>query len=337
MNMRNALCSSWLIGAGLFAAQAGAQSAVPEVLSADAKVELVKEGFKATEGPMRDKDGGVLFTDNQANQIIRIAADGTSSPWAENTGGANALTRTPNGDVVATLVGDKVIAVMQPGAAPRVVAREFEGKPFNRPNDLVSSRKGIIYFTDTAAVGATNPALPSAVYQLSPGGELRRLATDIARPNGVALSPDERTLYVANTTGEWIVAFDVDASGRASEKHRDFAHLVMPPPPAPAAGPAAGAAPAAAGATPAAPATPAPPSSGADGIAVDEKGRLFVATSVGVQVFSARGEALGIITLPKTPQNLAFAGAAGNTLYVVGRGAVYRIATQTRGPDRAGK
>lgn len=333
MNMRDALRSSLLTCAALASMQAGAQSAVPEVLAADAKVELVKEGFKATEGPMRDKDGGVLFTDNQANQIIRIAADGASSPWAENTGGANALTRTPNGDVVATLVGDKVIAVIQPGTAPRVLAREFEGKPFNRPNDLVSSRKGIIYFTDTAAVGAMNPALPSAVYQLSPGGELRRIATDIARPNGVALSPDERTLYVANTTGEWIQAFDVDASGHASEKHRDFAHLVMPPPPAPAAG--AAAAPAAA--TPAVPATPAPPSSGADGIAVDEKGRLFVATTVGVQVFSARGEALGIITLPKTPQNLAFAGTAGNTLYVVGRGAVYRIATQTKGPDRAGK
>lgn len=325
MNACNGVRATWLVCASLMAGQAAAQSAVPEVLAPDAKVELVKEGFKATEGPLRDQDGGVLFTDSQASQIIRLATDGTSSIWAENTGGANGLTRMPNGDVVATLVGDKVIAVVQPGAAPRVLVRDFEGQPFNRPNDVVASRKGVLYFTDTA-VGAARPALPAAVYQFSPGGELRRIATDIALPNGVALSPDERTLYVANTAGEWIQAFDVDASGRASEAHRNFARLVMPPAPTPGAAPA-GAAPAAA----------AQPSSGADGIAVDEKGRLFVATTVGVQVFSARGEALGIITMPKTPQNLAFAGASGNTLYVVGRGAVYRIATQTKGPDRAGK
>jgi gluconolactonase len=70
---------------------------------------------------------------------------------------------------------------------------------------------------------------------------------------------------------------------------------------------------------------------------VDARGRLYVATSMGVQVFSARGEPLGIITLPKTPQNLAFGGAGRSTLYVVGRGAVYRIKTKTNGPDRPGK
>ena len=277
-------------------------------------VVLVKEGFKATEGPLPQPDGGVLFTDNQSNQIVRIAPDGSISSWFDNSGGANALTRMPNGDIVATLVGDKVIAVMKPGSPPRSLVNGYVGTPFNRPNDLVASRRGDIYFTDTAAVGATSPALPSAVYQIRDSGELLRIATDIARPNGVALSPDDGTLYVANTSGEYIIAFNVDRKGRVGKRRDDFAKLETPPPQNGAA-----------------------PASGADGIAVDEDGRLYVATTLGVQVLSAKGKPLGTIELPKTPQNLAFAGPGRSALYVVGRGSVFRIATLTHGPDREGK
>jgi gluconolactonase len=127
----------------------------------------------------------------------------------------------------------------------------------------------------------------------------------------VALSPDEKTLYVANTQGEYLVAFDLDANGEPKNM-RDFAKLALPP---------------AQGAN--------APTSGADGIAVDEKGRLYVATTVGVQVVSPKGEPLGVIPMPKAPQNLAFGGGPKrNVLYVVGRGAVYRIAMQAKGVDR---
>jgi len=323
-SIRNGFCFgllSCLAVAHAFA-QDSTTPAIDGVVTAGTSIQLVKEGFKATEGPVRQDDGGVLFTDNAANQILRIAPDGSITPWIENTGGANALARTPKGQVIATLVGDKVIAEMKPGTDRRVLAKEYEGKPFNRPNDIVASRRGNLYFTDTAAVGATSPALPSAVYQLTSKGKLLRIATDIARPNGIALSPDERTLYVANTSGEWIVAFDVDRKGGVSATHRDFARLALPAPAAPAAG---------------VPAPAGPPTSGADGIAVDAKGRLFVATTVGVQVISPEGKTLGTIVLPKTPQNLAFGGLNRSALYVVGRGAVYRIATQTSGVDRAGK
>ncbi len=134
------------------------------------------------------------------------------------------------------------------------------------------------------------------------------MTTAIARPNGVALSPDEKILYVANTTGDAVIAFDVDGNGDLKNQ-RDFAKLALPP---------------AQGDRPA--------TSGSDGIAVDASGRLFVATTLGVQVLSAKGEPLGVIALSKQPQNLAFGGGPKrNVLYVVGRGTVYRIATQTRG------
>lgn len=285
--------------------------AIADVVAAGTAIELLKEGLEAVEGPLPMADGGVLFTNNSTKQVLRVAPDGSISTWLENSGGANALTRLPNGDVVATQNVDLAIAVVKPGAPARMLASEFEGRKFNRPNDLIASRKGDIYFTDSAPMGVADPPLPSAVYRLSAKGQLTRVTKDIKRPNGVALSPDEKTLYVANTQGEYLVAFDLDASGEPKNP-RDFAKLALPP---------------AQGAN--------APTSGADGIAVDEKGRLFVATTVGVQVVSPKGELLGVIPMPKQPQNLAFGGGPRrNVLYVVGRGAVYRIATQVKGVDR---
>lgn len=290
--------------------------AIPGVVNEGTPIQLVKDGFEAVEGPLPEPDGGLLFTNYRAGRIVRIAADGSVSDWYQGPGGPNALTRTPGGDVVATLNEALAIGVVRSGEPPRTLVGDYGGKPFNRPNDLVASRRGDIYFTDTVPLTATAPpAIPSALYQLTASGQLVRLADDIARPNGVALSPDDRTLYVANTTGEWVFAFALDRKGHVRER-RNFARLAVPLPAQPNT--------ASAGA-------------GADGLAVDENGRLYVATTLGVQVFSKKGEPLGVLTLPKQPQNLAFSGPRRSTLYVVGRGAVYRIDTLTRGPDRPGK
>lgn len=287
------------------------------VVSAGTPVELLGEGFEAVEGPLPQLDDGLLFTNSRMNRVLRLAPDGKFSVWFEGAGGANALTRTPEGDIVATMTEARTIAVLQPGQPPRPLVGDYEGVQFNRPNDLIADSRGNIYFTDTAAPGAAGATLPAAVYQLTRKRKLVRIAEGIERPNGVALSPDERTLYVANTAGEWVIAIALDRDGDA-KKTRNFARLAMPP--APAAGSPAAAA-----------------GSGADGIAVDEKGRLYVATALGVQLFSEEGEALGTIVLPKQPQNLAFSGPGRHSLFVVGRGAVYRIQMLTRGPGRTGK
>ncbi len=293
---------------------ATATPAIAGVVNAGTPIQLIKDGFEAVEGPMRDTDGSVLFTNNQAGRVLRVAADGTVSTWFEGPYGANALARTTKGEIVATLQKTPVIAVLQPGAQPKTVVDQYDGKPFNRPNDLVADKRGNIYFTDSIPLGSTAPViLPSALYQIAADGKLLLITTDIPRPNGVALSPDERTLYVANTSGEWVFAFELDSKGTAG-KRRDFAKLATPP----AQGNAA-------------------PAGGADGIAVDDKGRIYVATTLGVQVFSDKGEALGVIAMPKQAQNLAFGGKDRNELYVVGRGSVYRIATLARGRDAAGK
>lgn len=290
--------------------------AIAGVVNAGTAVHVVKEGYEAVEGPVRDADGSLLFANNQTGQVLRVALDGTISTWFEGPYGANALTRNARGEVIATLQQTKAIGVLQPGAAPRVLVDKFEGKAFNRPNDVVADTRGNIYFTDSVPVGFTGtPEIPSSVYQITADGKLVLITSDIPRPNGVALSPDERTLYVANTAGDTVFAFALDARGTAGAR-RDFGKLTLPPAPA-------GAAPVTA--------------SGADGLAVDKDGRVFAATSVGVQVLTPQGQHLGTIALPRQPQNLAFAGANRSTLFVVGRGSVYRIETLTQGPDRPGK
>ncbi len=297
------------------AAAVTATPAIAGVVAAGTPIQLVKDGFEAVEGPMRDTDGSLLFTNNQAGRVLRAAADGTVTTWFEGPVGANALARTAKGEIVATLQKTPAIGVLQAGAQSRVLVDKYDGKPFNRPNDIVADRRGNLYFTDSIPAGtaATPAMLPSSLYRIGADGKLALIAADIPRPNGVALSPDERTLYVANTAGEWVLAYELDATGTPG-KRREFARLATPP----ARGDAA-------------------PAGGADGLAVDAQGRLFVATTLGVQVFSPSGAALGTIAMPKQAQNLAFGGADRSVLYVVGRGSVYRIDTLTTGPDRAGK
>lgn len=297
-------------------AQETVARAIPGVVAAGARIELIKEGFKGTEGPIALPDGSLAFTETQANRITRIAADGTTSAFVEETNGSNGLGFNGKGELIAAQVADTRVGVIHPPERRRTLADNFEGAAFGRPNDVVVDRRGGVYFTDSGAnVPAGQAAVPAAsgravakpaVYYITPEGALKRLAHDIERPNGIQLSPDEKVLYVANTQGEYVLAYDVAADGSLGAR-RNFARL---------AGWSKG---------------DNGYSSGADGLAVDEKGRLYVASNAGVEVFSAAGEALGSIVLPKKPQNLAFAGAGKQTLYVVGRGAAYRIALDTAG------
>ncbi|MBS1131360.1 MAG: SMP-30/Gluconolaconase/LRE domain protein [Proteobacteria bacterium] len=310
------LCLAGLLGGSLAMSSVHAQEAVaqaiPGVVAAGARIELIKEGFTGTEGPLALPDGSLAFTETQANRITRIAPDGTTSSFLENSNGSNGLGFNGKGELISVQVANTRVGVVYPQGHEKILADNFEGLPFGRPNDLVVDKRGGIYFTDSGVNVVPGQPAPAkavakpAVYYITPGGVLKRLAHDIERPNGIQLSPDEKVLYVANTLGEHVLAYDVAADGSIGAR-RNFAQL--------------------AGWSK----TENGYSSGADGLAVDEKGRLYVASNIGIEVFSPSGEALGSIALPKKPQNLAFAGTGKRALYVVGRGAAYRIATQTAG------
>lgn len=287
--------------------------AIDGVVKAGTQIELIKEGFAGTEGPLGLPDGSLLFTETQANRITRIAADGTISSFLENSNGSNGLALRQNGEIVSVQTVHPSVGIVYPADKAKTLVDEFEGKPLNRPNDLVADSKGGIYFTDPGArAPAGQPGPLTAVYYVSPAGKVSRIDQGVERPNGIQLSPDEKTLYLANTSGEHILAYDVAADGSVG-KRRNFAKL--------------------AGFKQ----TENGPSSGADGLAVDRQGRVYVASSVGIQIFSAQGEALGVIALPKSPQNIAFAGKDKKTLYAVGRGAAYRIALLAQGPANRAK
>lgn len=302
------LLAALLFSAGTVLAQETVPTDIPGVAAAGTKIEFLKEGFKGTEGPIGLPDGSVIFTETQDARITRIAPDGSISPYLENTNGSNGLGFTVDGELVSVQHRQPRVGVIAPPDKVRTLAETYDGLPFGRPNDIVVGRQAGIFFTDSGVTPKPGepPVGKPAVYRITQQGELKRVADDVERPNGIQLSPDEKVLYVANTPGEYVLAYDIAPDGSIGAR-RNFARL-------------AGYGKTANG-----------HSSGADGLAVDAKGRLYVTSNAGVEVFSQGGEALGIIPVPKKPQNIAFAGKDKKTLYIVGRGAAYRVELQTPG------
>jgi gluconolactonase len=277
--------------------------AIPGVVAAGTKIQVVQEGFKNTEGPIALPDGSLIFTENVTNKIFQIDAAGNTSVFLEDTKGANALAFDPMGRLIATRrePGFQGIAVIYPKGREAVLADKIDGKPLDRPNDLVLDKKGGIYFTDPG---------PHSVYYVTPGGRTIQVADGIVRPNGIQLSPDDRVLYVNDTEGEDLFAFDVQPDGTLRNR-RIFAKYL-------------GVKKTAEGVL-----------SGADGMAIDSEGRVYATTNGGVDVYSPQGQLLGTIPVGtpggRGPQNLAFAGRDKKTLYIAGRGAIFKVQTLAQG------
>jgi gluconolactonase len=273
-------------------------------------IELIKDGFKGTEGPIGYSDGSLLFTETNENRIVRIAPDNSVSTFTENSNGANGLALNANGEIIAVQTLKPKVGIIYPADKQKTFTEDFEGTAFQRPNDVVLAKNGGIYFTDSGTrPSKDNPTPPPShpgVFYITPTGELKRIANDLERPNGIQLNKAENILYVANTQGEHILAYDIAADGSISNK-RKFARLDGWKKEETGF------------------------SSGADGLAIDDNDRLYVASNSGIEVFTDKGDALGIIPLPKKPQNIAFAGVDKKTLYAVGRGAAYKIPLLAQG------
>ncbi len=293
-------------------------TAIPGVVAAGTRIELVAFPVQGTEGPIGMPDGsGIIFTERNANRITRVDAAGNMSTFVEKSDGTNALGWDSRGRLIAVLRprGGEKVAVLYPLASVATLADNFEGKPFSGLNDILVTMKDGIYFTDT-----------QGVYFLPPGGQLKKVIQDIKNPNGVMLSPDEKTLYANDKDGEYLLAYDVRPDGSLTNR-RNFAKyksLTIP------------------GSKDARLAE----DNGADGLAIDSDGRVYVATNVGVEVFSKQGQYLGAIPIGiwggeqnslRKPQNLTFAGPDRKTLYTVGSNAIYRVQLLAQGFKGRGK
>jgi len=285
--------------------------AIPGVVAAGTRVSVIKEGFDGTEGPVQHPDGSFLFTETRANRIDRIDSAGNVTSFMENTNGSNALAFDAAGQLysVQTTPGNMKIGIIFPAGSEKVLADNFEGKPFARPNDMVLAGNGGIYFSDFSTLAQPpEGTLSPAVYYIAPlTNKAIKVAEGIARPNGVQLSTNERVLFVNDMFGHSLLGFDIQPDGMLTNR-RNFASY-------------SGVTTDEKGAT----------VSGADGLAIDSEGRVYAATRVGVQVFSARGDLLGVIPVSRQPQNIAFAGRNKKTLYIVGNGAAYKVEMLSQG------
>ena len=287
---------------------------IPGVVKAGTKIEIVKFGLGGTDAGMGMSDGSVLVSSR--GSLLKIDPDGNATTLVENTDQAAGLAIDRKGRVIAAQYTKKV-SVLYPKGSEEVLTDSFDGKPYIRPNDLVVDKKGGIYFTDCYQIGATPSPndLPQSVYYIAPNShKVIRVASDVRRPNGITLSADDKTLYVNDWDGAYLLTYDVQPDGTLKNR-KNFGKYTLKEK------------------------TDHGLVSGADGLCIDSAGHTFATTPAGVQVFSAKGEHLGDIEAPydMPPQNCGFGGPGNSYLYVTGRGVVYRIHTLTAGVKDRGK
>ncbi len=266
----------------------------------------VHSGFQFTEGPAADTNGNVYFTDIPAERINKVDAAGKLSVFLEPSGHANGLMFNAAGNVVACQMDGRLVEIDIATKQVQPLAETFNGKRFNAPNDLVIDSAGGVYFTDPH-FRAPEP-LPQdklGVYYRATNGTVTRLIDDLPAPNGVILSPDEKTLYVIPSLQKEMMAYPVTGSGKLGEG-RVFCTLQQPP-------------------------DSTGRGSGGDGLTIDTKGNLYITSRLGLQVFNPEGKLLGIIELPEQPANVTFGGKDRKTLYVTARTSLYSVEMEATG------
>ncbi len=294
-----------------------------QLVPQDAEVEKIVEGHQWVEGPVWVRDGGyLLFSDVVKNGIYRWKEGEGEKVFLEPSGytgtgrfagaepGSNGLAIDAAGRLVFARHGDRQIARLEPDGSVRVLADRYRGKRLNSPNDLVFHSSKDLYFTDPpfGLPGSyDDPAkeLPhQGVYRLGRDGEVTLIASDLRAPNGIAFSPDGRTLYVSNADARHLVwmAYDVRPSGTLGKGRVLFDGTE-----------------AFAGRR-----------GTADGMKVDVHGNIFGVGPGGVYVFTPDGTQLGWIDFAGNVGNVAW-GEDGATLFIAANSAVYRVRLSTRG------
>ena len=267
------------------------------------EAERLATGFRFTEGPLWDPDGFLYFVDLPADRLYRIVPGSAPELVRDNTGEGNGTTFDLDGRLIMCEGRDRRLSRMNVDGCIEAIAEHYEGKRFNRPNDLVCRSDGSIYFTDPGLfVALGERELPHAgVYRLTPEGEIDLIA-DCEYPNGLAFSPDETLLYVANTRwAQYIHVLELHTDGSLLRR-RIFADMSSDD-------------------------TEGVP----DGMKVDQVGHVYCTGPGGTWVFDADGTKIGIIRTPEMPANLAFGGSDLRTLFFTARTSIYSMRVKIPG------
>jgi gluconolactonase len=260
-------------------------------------------GFVFTEGPLWHPDGFYYFVDVRASMLYRLTPGGAPEVVREKTGGGNGTTFDLQGRLVLCEGDNRRVTRRGADGRFEVLMDRFEGKRLNRPNDVVCRSDGRIYFTDPGlrVPLAEREVDHAGVYRIAPDGAVS-LVADFEYPNGLAFSPDERRLYVANTRwAQYIHVLELDAAGHLLGR-RIFADMSSDE-------------------------TEGVP----DGMKVDVEGRVYCTGPGGTWVFAPDGTRLGIIRTTEVPANLAFGGPDLRTLFFTARTSVYTLRAKVPG------
>ncbi|HJZ91275.1 MAG TPA: SMP-30/gluconolactonase/LRE family protein [Gemmataceae bacterium] len=300
--------------ASLFFAILG-QAADTKFIPDGAKLEKLWGEGEFTEGPCLGPDGCIYFSDI-GNRIMKFdPATMKTAVFRDPSGRSNGLKFDRSGRLIAcegaNTRGNRRISVTEKDGTVKTLADSYAGKRFNSPNDLALDAKGRIYFTDPRYVGDEKRELETEdVYRVDPDGTVTRIITDVQKPNGIVLSPDQKTLYLADSSGapkgnRVLLAYPLkdDGSVGLAKKLYDFGD-----------------------------------DRGIDGMTVTSDG-LIVATAgkdktAGVSFFHPDGKKVGFIATPEDPSNCCFAGKDLKTLYVTAGKSLYRIETTVSGVSR---
>jgi gluconolactonase len=296
--------------------------AFDKLVAPDAKIEVLAKGFTWTEGPVWVPQGGyLLFSDIPRNSVFKWKeGEGVSlflcpSGYTGNTyygrePGSNGLLLSPQGQLVLCQHGDRRIAVLTKDGGQRTLVDSYQGKRLNSPNDAAFKSNGDLYFTDPPyglPDGFDDPRREQdccGVYRLTPKGDETLLTTEMTRPNGIAFSPDEKTLYVAQSDPAAAIwkAFPVQADGTLGPSRvlYDATRWVGQRPGLP------------------------------DGLKVDTEGHLWATAPGGVLVLTPEGKLLGRLNTGQRTSNCAF-GEDGKTLFLTADSYLCRIRTLVAG------
>jgi gluconolactonase len=230
--------------------------------------------------------------------------------YREPSGRANGLDFDPQGRLVAcegaNTGGNRRISVTEKDGSVRTLADRWQGKRFNSPNDLTIDLKGRVYFTDPRYVGAEPREIDTeSVYRVDPDGTVTQIITDVQKPNGIILSPDMKTLYLADNNPKGkraLLSFPLKPDGTVGPKKvlHDFGK-----------------------------------DRGIDGMSIDVQGNVYATAgqgkTAGVYVFNSEGKRLAFVPTPETPTNCVFGGKERKTLYITAGKSLYRIELKVAG------
>lgn len=255
-------------------------------------IEKIATGFRFTEGPAWPREGYLVFSDIPSDRLLRYTPGASVTLQAGDSGGANGNAFDAEGRLYSCEGRRQRLVRRARDGTLGVLAKRFEGKRLNAPNDIVVRRDGHAWFTDPA-FGRTNTRRELdfyGIFHLAPDGTLETISRWTTRPNGIALSPGGDRLYVADSDAQVVRSFALDAAGRASDEMVAVWSIEGVP----------------------------------DGLKVDAAGNLFVAGR-GVMVYTPGGLKIAEVALPETPANLAFGDADLKSLYVTARTSLYRV------------